>query len=221
MALPPFEVPVARGTVQSWLWALRLSSPRVYQHLGLRRLILSFVSHWHFQELHAAVAAALGPGGGGEVRILRNVTLMRSSWISMHRYVWAVVQERTQLLLRSKGGHWRVRLRMEEEEALDKGGRSGRCCWGPRCAVLAVGRGARVVIRGLRFEAAGAGRGAPVREVAGGDCLNTCLAVLQRDEGLLAQVHLEDVKAQHFCRPLVIDESEDWRGTAFFRGVRA
>ena len=85
----------------------------IYAHELLRREVISFLGPLRFFELDEAVKAAVGAGGGGEICLVRNVTLPepRMALRSPKWMVWASVPQGAALTLRSKGAgsHWRIR----------------------------------------------------------------------------------------------------------------
>jgi len=199
----PFEVPASPATTCFRLCALKSKCFSVYQHHGIRRLILSYIAPWRFKDLDAAIAAALGPGGGGEVRLLRNITLPGALISKMPNYIWGFIGRKMRLLLRSKGGIWRLRLHVHPPDPTCD----------TRSALLGVGRGASVVVRDISFDVCPSGGPG-----GGGE---THLAVLQcgRDGEKAGRVRIEGaVRARHFHDRLVIEESSHWKGTGFFTG---
>lgn len=146
---PPFEVPVAEAAVIRWLWFLRHApgARAIYRQDLLKREILSYLAPMRFYELHEAVDAALGFGGTGEVRLVRNVTLPaplnHRALCNRHgsTILWACVKEGSSLTLRSVGGGpWRIRHHVP--------GGNGAC----GCALFCVGRKAQLRVEAVDFE---------------------------------------------------------------------
>lgn len=146
---PPFEVPVASSSLHRWLWCLRHApgTKAIYRQDLLKREIISYLAPMKFFELHEAVEAALGPGGAGEVRLVRNVTLPaplnHQALCNRHgsTILWAWITEGQSLTIRSVGaGPWRIRHHVP----------GGNGLYG--CALFGVGRNAQLKVEGVSFE---------------------------------------------------------------------
>jgi len=187
----PFEVPTALSVTYFRLWTLRQQCSRIYRYEALRKLVLSFISTHRFSELNAAIADAVGPFGAGVVHLTRNVTLP-SVYESESNSVWALVYGKVHVILQSKGGPWRLRLRLSTSAKITSNN-----------ALLAVGPGARVSIRHMHFSLWS-------RSQTG--LANAHLAILQPGVAL-SSVEIDDIRTQGFSSPLVaprLDAAWTW-----------
>ena len=111
--------------------------------------MLSFLVPGTFEDLNAAVAAALEYGGVGEVHLVRNVTLaelppVRPSAVKQ-RVIFACVPQGATLKLRSAGPDSPFRIRNHRTNPYVE------------TAIFQVSAGARLVIESVNFEVFGNG----------------------------------------------------------------
>jgi len=144
-AMPlPFEVELGLEDLSIYLWALRQApgADEVYRREALRKVVMAFLSTKRFIDLGDAVRFALARQKP-VVHLLRNVTLPCPSQTG-NCVIWWSIPSDSCVTLVSRGGPWRIRHSCPDANS----GAYGFCF-----ALFALGRGARLFIRDVHFEA--------------------------------------------------------------------